>query len=70
VSDEGRIRIPVSVIANSKGTKVTLDPCGTSVKALRKATDHEIVITSGARDLAGTAMTPESWRFRTGSTLR
>ena len=69
LSDKGRIQISVSVTANSKGTKVTLNPYGSSTKALRKTTDYEVVITSGARDRAGNAMTKHSWRFTTGTRM-
>jgi alpha-tubulin suppressor-like RCC1 family protein len=65
---KGPIRITyVSVKPNPEGTEVTLDPYGTSGKALAKDTAYKAVITRGVKDLAGNPIAEsETWRFETG----
>jgi hypothetical protein len=51
---KGPIQITnVSVTPNPEGTKVALDPYGTSGKALRKDTQYVAVVTTGVKDLDG-----------------
>lgn len=63
------------VTLDPDGLKATLDPFGTSSRSLRVNTTYRVVVTTGARDLAGNALDqnprkkgnqPKVWSFTTG----
>ena len=65
-----------TVTPSTDGLKATLDPYGTSTTLLAKNTKYKVVVTTGAKDLAGNALDqkpartgdqPKVWRFTTGS---
>jgi hypothetical protein len=61
-------QIDASVKANSDGLSATLNPYGTTSTLLAKNTRYKVVVTTGAKDLAGNALAQEkSSYFNIGS---
>jgi hypothetical protein len=67
----------VTVSSNTNGLTATLNPFGTSPTLLAANTNYRVVVTTGARDLAGNQLDQSPtvagkqqkvWTFRTGST--
>ena len=55
-----------TVTPNLAGTKVKLDPYGSSTRVLEKNTRYKAVVTTGVKDLAANALGAEKvWYFRT-----